>query len=659
MSLSVADLRATLTLQDSSFKRGMLEAKAAVDDLHGSTKSAISGLSNVMLGIGTAAASAIAYSVKQAGDFQQQLTALVTGAGEAERNIKGVNQGILTMAGNVGVNAIDLAKAMYPIESAGFHAAAGLQVLQASAEGAKVGLADQTSVADGLTTALKDYHESASAAAGVTGQMIGAVAAGKMHMQDFASSLSKVLPYAAALHIPFQEVAAAEADMTAHGVPAAKAATAIQAGLQQLINPSAAASKALGNLGVNSAQLRSTLASGDLTDALDMFRTAMDRASQSGMTHADVIKNLVAAFGGTRGGALALNLIPNMSEYVRDVGSIGTQQQGAAKLTSGWAKVQADLNFQLDKFNATAQTVAIELGQAFLPTITTIAADVTPIVTKFAQWTQQNPETAKKILEVGLAIGGVGLALKGIEKVSSPFKDLIAGIGKITGGGSSVAKDLEKAFGGGMKTALMEVKADVVNVSGSGGNTANSVENMVKKALPTAGGAGLGATALTGLAVAGGTAAAVVLVGVVAQKLQDRFTSIPALDNAMKAYTPYTGGNLLQAQSYMNKQSPSQQKALQDQIAAIEKNLPEFGGLSGTIQTKLTDQLILSFKNGGKQAMDGLAAGMTASVDTAIGASTKVTDAVVQAHKSGLRISSPSGVMHDIGTEIMAGLRWA
>ena len=91
------------------------------------------------------------------------------------------------MAGKVGVSADDLAKGMYLIESAGYHGADALKVLQASAEGAKVGMADQADVANALTTVLKDYHLSAADAAGVTGQMVAAVASGKMHMGDFAN----------------------------------------------------------------------------------------------------------------------------------------------------------------------------------------------------------------------------------------------------------------------------------------------------------------------------------------------------------------------------------------------------------------------------------------------------------------------------------------
>ena len=62
--------------------------------------------------------------------------------------------------------------------------------------------------------------------------------------------------------------------MTAHGVDAAKAATAIQAGIMQLINPSTNAANAIADLGVPLGALQDKLASGDLTGALQMLQPA-------------------------------------------------------------------------------------------------------------------------------------------------------------------------------------------------------------------------------------------------------------------------------------------------------------------------------------------------------------------------------------------------
>src|SRR5207253_2570963 len=91
--------------------------------------------------IGVAVVTASGFAIKMAGDFQQATTAIVTGAGESVANLELIRQGLLRLAPEVGATPMELAKGLYNIESAGYHGAAGLAVLRAAAEGAKVGMA--------------------------------------------------------------------------------------------------------------------------------------------------------------------------------------------------------------------------------------------------------------------------------------------------------------------------------------------------------------------------------------------------------------------------------------------------------------------------------------------------------------------------------------
>ncbi|MGD0386774.1 MAG: hypothetical protein ABSB73_11650, partial [Solirubrobacteraceae bacterium] len=84
------------------------------------------------LGAGAVLGGAAYEGVKASADFQTAMTQLVTGAGEAQKNIGLVSQGILAMAPTVAQTPAELAKGMYLIESAGYHGAAGLSVLKAS-----------------------------------------------------------------------------------------------------------------------------------------------------------------------------------------------------------------------------------------------------------------------------------------------------------------------------------------------------------------------------------------------------------------------------------------------------------------------------------------------------------------------------------------------
>lgn len=460
MSVQVADLVANLTGRDDQFLTMMGLADTRVGALGKSTERSIVSIRGLGLAMGVLGVGAIVETSKAAADFQTNIVALAHGAGESVANLASDSKGILAIAGQVGVSADALAKAMYMIDSAGFHGAASLQVLQASAEGAKVGMADQATVANALTTVLNDYHLSASQAAAVTGQMVNTVASGKMHFQDLASNLSKVVPIAEKLNIPFQQVAAALATLTAQGVPASRAATAIQAGLLQMVAPSDRAKSAIAALGIPLQQLQEKLSSGDLYGAMNMFSTAMETnlpasakkaitnaqkefasgmdpakifpqlEQQLGPQYAAMIGNLVAAFGGVKGGAFALNLIPNMSTFKADIATIGTPVSGLTALLKDWGLVNTTLNQQIDKISAGIGAMAIQVGTVFLPILSRLITNFQPIFTVFTNFVSANPKVVAAFLAISAAIGVATAATFAfgpvLTLITSPVGALIA-----------------------------------------------------------------------------------------------------------------------------------------------------------------------------------------------------------------------------------------
>src|SRR5205814_5731772 len=85
---------------------------------------------SAFVGIGIAA-------TKMSADFQESVVKLYTTAGEAQKNLNMVGKGMLDMSADVGTGANELARAMYFVESSGFHGAAALDVLRVAAMGAR------------------------------------------------------------------------------------------------------------------------------------------------------------------------------------------------------------------------------------------------------------------------------------------------------------------------------------------------------------------------------------------------------------------------------------------------------------------------------------------------------------------------------------------
>lgn len=250
---------AVLMSNITQFASGMGEAEGIMGSFKAKAAEATGISANGLTAMGTAAVAVGAISIKMAADFEQATNRLVTSAGETQDNIGNVRQGILDMAGSVGFTAQELAKGMYTVDSAGFHAADSLTILKAAAQGAKIEQADLGTTVDAVTTSLVDYHLGADQAATVMSKLVTAVGEGKTTLQDLAGSLHSVTPIAANLHISLDEVAAAVATMTVHGMSADQATQNLADTIRHLSGPTNTMIAEMGQLGINSQQLAQDL----------------------------------------------------------------------------------------------------------------------------------------------------------------------------------------------------------------------------------------------------------------------------------------------------------------------------------------------------------------------------------------------------------------
>lgn len=273
----LAPVIAYLGMDITGFKAGAAESKTIMRGLQG--EGGTGGLSKSFKMLGAVAAGgAIALgvaSVHMAADFQTNMTKLVTSAGETKANLGMVSDGVLKLAVDTGTSTNQLSAGLYMIESAGYHGAAGLNVLKASAQGARAEGADLNEVANAVTSALNAYHLPASQAVAVTDQLVATVSSGKMRMQDLASSISNVLPVAAAAHISLAQVGGAIATMTAQGMSADQASQDLAFSIRALQSPSVTAQQAMAAVGLSSTDLAQNLGSRGLTGTMQMVSEAI------------------------------------------------------------------------------------------------------------------------------------------------------------------------------------------------------------------------------------------------------------------------------------------------------------------------------------------------------------------------------------------------
>ena len=424
---------------NQSLQAKVLEATRAAEAPLSKTSKAVRdiGLGLTAFGVGVAAV-----SIKMAGDFQSSMTELVTGAGESKSAIAGVSKGLLDMAGQVGFSAEALAKGMFMVESAGFHGAAGLDVMRIAAEGAKVGGADLGTTADALTTILTDYHMKVSQSAEAMNALVGTVSRGKTHMQDLAGSISSVLPFASALHVSLGDVMGAMATMTGRGIAAATAATNLKFTMMAPANETPKGRTALEEVGLTAARVGTELTTKGLLPALTLVTDAIARKFPAGS--APYMAALASIVGGTRGMGAALNLTgANLKTYQGNVKAITAEMVTSGGVVQGWAAVQQDANFKMQAAGATLQSFGIELGTTLLPALQGLLNLAKPILDWF---TKLSPPLQDVLLGVTV--------LSGLTLAIAPRLIAVAtGLGLI-GGASAVATPEVAAFGVASDLAL-------------------------------------------------------------------------------------------------------------------------------------------------------------------------------------------------------------
>jgi TP901 family phage tail tape measure protein len=456
----------------------------------GGLKAALGGMATV----GVAGLAAVGVeSVKMAANYQRATVQLVTSAGEQNKNLGMVREGMLNMAGSVGVSAQDLAKAMYYVEAAGFHAGDGLTVLKAAAQGAAAEGANTTTVAQALTDVLVDYHLKASSAADITSKMITAVAHGKTNLQDFAGAFASIVPAASAAGISFDDVGAALSNMTNHGFTANRASQNLAQALRSLLNPTKTMQKAFDEYGVSGEELKAKLhGPNGLTDAMEYLSQAASKAGKEGTPEfAAALKLLMGTAPGAN--AALATVGQNFQSTADTITAMGKATADAKGQVQGFAEVKTTLSFQWKQIEAGFDSLLIKLGTGMLPVLSKMITQVE----QFAGPIQKAFSSAFS----GIASGFSGLA--GKAPAAPHLTGKAARMAEMDGGGELPAPKLTQW----QKVGQM-LHGIVTDFQTFGRDVAKSIENITKAAQPVA--AVLGGAFLVALQAVGGILAHVV-----------------------------------------------------------------------------------------------------------------------------------------------------
>lgn len=317
-----------------------------------------------------------------AANFKRQMGLVATDAGGTMKEVEGLERSVLSLAKETQYSPQELAESLFHVESAGYRGARAMKVLRESAKLATSGNSELEGTTYALVSAQKALNEGESLS-GITktaAQLNEIVAHGDIRLEELTAAMSTgLIPTAKALGLGVQDVGSALDIMTARGIPAQRAAYALNFTLQKLVPSTEKAEKVFGRLGLGSEQLLNVAQHKGLPWALEVLNKHM-----AGLTKGQKVQTIDEMFGGGRMSKGLLVVIQHLGEAKEKFHDINgdiqlykkhvheAEEQPLVKLKTAWSSIQAAL-----------VNIGGDLLPAAVPMLETLATDGEKIANAF------------------------------------------------------------------------------------------------------------------------------------------------------------------------------------------------------------------------------------------------------------------------------------
>ena len=392
--MKVFELFGELTL------KGLDKADKQLTGLQGKVEKFSGGIKKAGMAMtagGAVIVGGLGLALKSAVDFESSMREVNTMMGLGQEEFKDFSKEVQNMAADMGVSAVDSAKALYQAISAGVPKENVLTFLEVATKAAIGGVTDTETAVDGLTTIMNAFKIPVEDAQQVADVMFTTVKGGKTTFEELSASMFQVAPIAAASGVEFKEVAAALATMTKQGVPTSVATTQLRQAMVSLQKPTKEMNEVINELGYESGQ--TMLDELGLADSLDAFRDASGGSNEL----------LMKMFGSVEAGSAVLALTgDNAAMFAQDLAAMDNAT-GAA--TDAFEEMENSASRQMEALKASFGDVAITVGNVLLPILKGVVDGVKPIIETIKNWIAENPKLTKVIVIVIGAIGGLMLVL--------------------------------------------------------------------------------------------------------------------------------------------------------------------------------------------------------------------------------------------------------
>lgn len=441
-------------------------------------KESISSTKTQLLGtvgaFSAVAAALYAGPVQAAQSYETALAKVSTIADTQAVPLEKFSQEILALSNSTGVAATAIAEDVYNAISAGQASGDAVNFVTNSTMLAKAGFAETSQTLDVLTTILNAYGMSADKVGTVSDMLVQIQNKGKVTVGELSSVMGKIIPTANSCNVSLEQLGATYAIMTSKGIPAAETTTYANSMLNEMGKSGTTADKALRQAaGKGFADL---MASGmSLGDVLAILQT---EAEKSGKTIADM-------FGSAEAGRAAVSLLSGGVDGFN--ASVAEMVNSTGMTQEAFEKMAGTTENKMAKAKNSITNLGIVLGQNLLPIVGNVADKVAVLVTKVAEFAQENPKLVQTVLKVaaGLAafkIAGLGAKL-GFLHIKSGFTTA-----KIVLETFKSKAALAQVASAGLVSKLRAAGSGIMSIFGGMGSGLGKVAGLVLKPFSLLGG---------------------------------------------------------------------------------------------------------------------------------------------------------------------------
>ncbi|MEK3821365.1 phage tail tape measure protein [Cytobacillus sp. FSL W8-0315] len=424
---TVSDLGGAVEELGPAAEEGAGSAAASIEEM-------LSTIQKASLAIGGAIVAGVGVSVKQAADFEFQMTRVKAISGATEEEFQSLNETALELGASTSKSASEVAIAFEDMAAKGFNANQIIEAMPGVIAAAEASGSDLALTADVVASALNGFQMEAAEASKVADILATAANISAASVDDMGYAFKYVGPVANSLGLNIEEVSAAIGIMTNAGLDGSNAGTALRAALLALNNPAKEQEKMMKNLGFSMQD-----SNGEAKSLAEIFGDLAE--STKDMTQAEKVAT-VAKLVGTEASA---GMLAVMDGGVNQLNEFTKSLQNSAGASKEAADIMKDnLRGAVDELTGAFETLSINVGNEFLPMLTDVTQKGAEVLSAIGEMDTSAVKTgvafagtASAIALVISTVGKLAIATKGLMASMGPAGWLITGLSLL--GGALVA----------------------------------------------------------------------------------------------------------------------------------------------------------------------------------------------------------------------------